>query len=50
MRKELELQLKEWGCPYYASDPKCLIWLEGYRAGSKAAYEDGKRILKKLNT
>lgn len=38
-RKEVETQLKEWGCPYDVMDDRCLIWLDGFKAGSADAFK-----------
>lgn len=29
----VELQLKQYGCPYPIQDERCAPWLEGYRKG-----------------
>lgn len=34
----LTAQLKAWGCPYSSTDPKCSIWLAGYRNGHSDGY------------
>jgi hypothetical protein len=36
----LEAELKSFGCPYAATDPRTPAWLGGYRAGYKAATDN----------
>jgi hypothetical protein len=41
--KEIEVDLKEIGCPYPAEDERTLVWLDGYRAGNLAGMDAGAK-------
>lgn len=41
--KEVEVELRDMGCPYEPLDPRTDAWLKGYGAG----LESGKRIAMK---
>lgn len=36
-RKELEIEMKELGCPYPIEDVKASTWMKGYEKGFKDA-------------
>jgi hypothetical protein len=41
----LGAELREMGCPFSVGDPRCQVWLDGYRAGTSAGYHGAAKTL-----
>jgi ribosome modulation factor len=44
-RAGVEVDLKRIGCPYKPTDPRCTIWLEGYRKGTTDTFATVKSAM-----
>lgn len=44
-KKGIEVDLKEFGCPYEPADPRTIIWIEGYRAGHRSGSDMAKNAI-----
>lgn len=45
--KGIEVTLREFGCPYGASDRRTGIWLDGFRKGQASGFALSEKIVRK---
>ena len=43
--KEIEVDLKEIGCPYGPLDERTLVWIAGYRKGHEVGMDRGAKCV-----
>jgi hypothetical protein len=46
--KEIEVELKDIGCPYPAEDPRTGIWLAGFSKGHSAGMDAGAKVVSEV--